>query len=113
MRSLACSMVMAHRRPWPSRSRRVFSSKSRVSEHFGGTKLDVESIGLKEVRDFHGVNDLSKNVLCTVSPSGSRITLRYRPSISAIWPHRRMRPSTWTNSLADYPPLAESSRLNV
>ena len=26
--------------------------------HFGGAKLDVESVGLKEVGDFHGMNDL-------------------------------------------------------
>ena len=97
MRSLACSMVMAHRRLEVEEG--VLVQVPRLG-HFRGAKLDVESVRLKEVGDFHDVNDLSKNALCTVSPSGSRITRRYLPSISAIWPHRLMRPSAWTDSLA-------------
>ena len=45
MRSLACSMVMAHKRPAPSRSRRVFSSGSRVSD----TAVVDERDGLQDL----------------------------------------------------------------
>ena len=55
MRSLACSMVMAQRQPSPSRSRRVFSSRSPRLADVGRAKLDVEGVGLEEVGNLHGM----------------------------------------------------------
>ena len=34
--------------------------------HFRGAKLDVEGIGLKEVGDFHGMNDLEGNPIVPI-----------------------------------------------
>src|SRR5205823_3238227 len=56
-------------------------------------QLDVQRIGIAEVFDLHGVNERSKNALCTVSPSDSRTTRRYLLSISEIAAQRRIRPS--------------------
>src|ERR1700730_11631026 len=61
-------------------------------------KLDVESVGIRKVLNFHGLYPRSKNALCTVSESGNRITRRYLPSISSIFAQRRTCPSAWTHS---------------
>jgi hypothetical protein len=45
-------------------------------------ELDKGRVGVRKVFDFHlslSLNDLSKNALCTVSPSSSRITRRTFP----------------------------------
>ena len=42
------------------------------------------------------MNDLSKNALCTVRPSSSRMIRRTFP-VSAMRAHLRMRPSNWTS----------------
>jgi hypothetical protein len=59
-----------------------------------GLELDVKRIGVFEIHDFHGLYRRSKNALCTVSPSGSKMTLRYRPPISSIRAHRQILPSS-------------------
>jgi hypothetical protein len=46
-----------------------------------------------EILNLHGLNERSKKALWTVSPSGSSITRKYLPSISAMGAHRRIRPS--------------------
>ena len=66
MRSLACSMVMAQRRPSPSRSRRGVLVQVPRLTHFRGAKLDVEGVRLKEVGDFHGMNDLEGNPIVPI-----------------------------------------------
>jgi hypothetical protein len=43
-------------------------------DDFGLTELDVQGVGIPKVLYFHGSNDRSKNALCTVSPSGSKMT---------------------------------------
>ncbi len=48
-------------------------------------KLDVQSIGIQEILNFHGLYPRSKNALCTVSRSGNRITRRYRPIPLSPW----------------------------
>jgi hypothetical protein len=53
----------------------------------GPAELDVQSVGILKVFDFHGSNDRSKKALCTVSPSGSKITRKYFPSTSGMGPH--------------------------
>jgi hypothetical protein len=58
-----------------------------------GAKFDVQRIRVLKVFDLHNENDRSKNALCTVSPSGSKITLKNFPSIMSICAHRRIRPS--------------------
>jgi hypothetical protein len=47
--------------------------------NFDRAKLNVQRVSILKVLDLHGVNDRSKNALCTVSPSGRRITLKYLP----------------------------------
>ena len=59
----------------------------------GCPQFDIESIGILEILNLHGLKDRSKKALCTVSLSGSSITRKYLPSISAIRAQRRMRPS--------------------
>ena len=44
------------------------------------------------------MNDRSKKALCTVTPSGSKITLKNFPSIISICAQRRIRPSFWITS---------------
>ena len=61
--------------------------------NLGGTKFNVKRVRVLKGFDLHGVNDRSKNVLCTVSPSGHRITRKYFPPVSLIGAHRRIRPS--------------------
>jgi hypothetical protein len=39
-------------------------------------ELDVQRIGVFKIADFHDLNPLSKNALCTVSPSGNKTTRR-------------------------------------
>ena len=39
-------------------------------------ELYVQGVSVFEVADFHGLCPLSKNALCTVSPSGSKTTRR-------------------------------------
>src|SRR3972149_10356782 len=56
-------------------------------------ELNVERVSVLKVADFHGLYPLSKKALCTVSPSGNRITRRYRFFISSILAHRLIRPS--------------------
>jgi hypothetical protein len=46
-----------------------------------------------KIFDLHGVNLRSKKALWTVSPSDSKMTRKYLPSISAMGAHRRIRPS--------------------
>lgn len=45
----------------------VLVEVSRLSDR-DGAEFDVQGIRVQEVRDFHGLNDRSKNALCTVSP---------------------------------------------
>jgi len=71
-RSLACSTVIAQIFPCLSRSRRVFSSRSRVSATDYLAKLDVERIGVLEIADLHGVD--FRGGLYAVSPSRSGMT---------------------------------------
>ena len=59
----ACSIVIAQIFPWPSRSRTVFSSRSRVSRDRRVAELHQQRIGIGEVSDLHGANRLSKNAL--------------------------------------------------
>ena len=61
--------------------------------YFDRPKLNVKRIGVLEILNLHGLKDLSKNALCTVSPSDRSITRKYFPSISGICTHRRIRPS--------------------
>src|SRR6266566_4753794 len=56
-------------------------------------ELNVQGVSVFEVADFHDLCPLSKNALCTVSPSDNKITRRYRFSISSILAHRLIRPS--------------------
>jgi hypothetical protein len=45
-------------------------------------ELDVERVGVTEILDLHGSNERSKEALCTVSPSASKITRSIsRPSL--------------------------------
>ena len=70
----------------------VFIKVSRL-DHSNRTKLYIKRISVLKILDFHGVNDRSKNALCTVSPSGNSTTLRYLPPMSGIDAQRRIRPS--------------------
>jgi hypothetical protein len=45
-----------------------------------GFELDEKRIAVLKVSYSHNLNDLSKNALCTVSPSDSSITRNARPS---------------------------------
>src|SRR5262245_19856025 len=66
--------------------------------YVGSAKLNVQGVRILKVLDLHGVNERSKNALCTVSPSGRRMTLKCLPSASSIAAHRRIRPSSWITS---------------
>src|SRR5205085_11712319 len=71
------------------------------------SELYIESIGILKISNLHGLNALSKNALCTVSPSESSITIKYFPFISGIWTQRRIRPSSCTVSRSGvYTPLS-------
>src|SRR5260370_35188635 len=59
-----------------------------------GAELDIERVGILKVLDLHGLYERSRNALCTVSPSASNTTRRYRPSSFRIAAQRRIRPST-------------------
>ncbi len=78
MRSLACSMVMAHRHPAPSRSRRVFSSRSRV--------LDTAVAGERD-----GLHDLFKGMelLCEGPDYNSRALASFSKVESTLRAERR------------------------
>jgi hypothetical protein len=65
-------------------------------------ELDMQRIGILEVLNLHGLKDLSKNALWTVSPSDKSITRKCFPPISGIFAHRLMRPSAWTISLVGW-----------
>jgi hypothetical protein len=60
---------------------------------FCGAKLYVQGIGVLEVFDLHGLKELSKNALWTVSRSAKSITLKCFPPMSGIGLHLFMRPS--------------------
>src|SRR5579862_2453799 len=62
-------------------------------DDLGRAEFDVEGVGILEVFNFHGLNDRSKNALCTVSPSGKSTTRRYLPPAWVICAQRRIRPS--------------------
>jgi hypothetical protein len=66
---------------------------------FGWSKLNVKRVCVLKVLNFHGLNELSKKALCTVSRSGRSITRKYLPFISAIGAQQRIRPSRWIVSL--------------
>ena len=51
---------------------------------FGWSKLSVKRVCVLKVLNFHGLNELSKNALCTVSRSGRSIIRKYFRFISAI-----------------------------
>ena len=61
-------------------------------------KLDVQSVGILEILDGHGLNLLSKKALWIVLQSASNTTRKNLLSISRIGAHRRMRPSFCTIS---------------
>ena len=72
------------------------SSRSRVSNTSEGQSFDVEGIGLKEVCDFHGVNDLEGNPLYQQWQAVNRTT----PPAWWSWGGpcrrgRRVRRTTW------------------
>jgi hypothetical protein len=48
------------------------------------SKLDMQCIGILKIFNLHGLNDLSKNALWTVSPSGKSITRKCFPPASGI-----------------------------
>jgi hypothetical protein len=54
-----------------------------------GFELDKKRIAVLKVSYSHNLNDLSKNALCTVSPSDSSITRNARPSRASIRAQRR------------------------
>ena len=59
----------------------------------GCLELNVKRVRVLEILNLHGLNERSKKALWTVSPSGSSITRKYLPSISAMGAYRRIRPS--------------------
>ena len=77
--------------------RRVFVEIPRL-DNPRVSELDVERIRVLEVANFHGLKPRSKKALCTVSPSGSTTTLKYRPPASWIRPQSWTRPSSCTDS---------------
>ena len=63
-------MVMAQRRPLRVEiEERVLVEVASLS-NLGWAKLYVECVDIREVFDVHGLYDLSKKALCTVSPFG-------------------------------------------
>lgn len=76
-------------------------------------ELDVQGICIREVLDLRALNPLSKNALCTVSPSARSTTRKTRPSASVIFAQRRIRPSTCIDSFTGRAVRKQSAQCSV